>query len=138
MPDAPDGGNRIGRVWVASTAIATIAVAIGIYLFLSPQQDEFRGRLLRFTRGLGSLAGREDRARKSIAVITGEIDPGNESQKAQAIVLLRHDLTAAELVRVFPHLLRALKDESEMVRTAAATVVGDLGPHFSGEALVNV
>jgi hypothetical protein len=30
MPDAPDGGKRIGRVWVASTAWAIIAAAIGI------------------------------------------------------------------------------------------------------------
>jgi hypothetical protein len=136
MSDVPKGGIRIGRVWVALIAFATIAVAIGSYLFLSPQQDGVRGRILGFTRGLTGLSGVEDRARKPIGVIVREIEQGDESQKAQAIALLRFGFTGAELAQVFPHLMRALKDESEMVRNAAATVVGDLGQHFSGEAPV--
>jgi HEAT repeat protein len=78
--------------------------------------------------------GQEDRARKPIGVIVREIDQGDPSQKAQTISLLRYDLTGEELVLVFPHLLRALKDDSEMVRNAAATVLGDLSRHISGEA----
>jgi hypothetical protein len=124
------GGKRIGRGWGALIAFATIAVAIGIYIFLSPQQDALRGRVLRL------IQKQDDRARKPIGVIIREIDEGDESQKAQAITFLRHDLTGAELARVLPHLLLALQDESEMVRTAAATIVGDLGPQFSAEALV--
>ena len=37
---------------------------------------------------------------------------------------------------MFPHLIRAMKDESETVRNAAASVVGDLSERFSGEAPV--
>ncbi len=136
MSNAPKSGNRISRVWVALIALATIAVAIGIYLLLSPQQDGVRGRIVAFTRGLWRLLSPNDRARKSIGVIVREIDQGDETQRTQAIVLLRFGFTGAELVQVFPHLLRAFTDESEMVRNAAATVVGELGQHFSGKALV--
>ena len=51
-------------------------------------------------------------------------------------ILLSSELTEAELAQVLPHLIRAVKDESEMVRNAAATVVGDLSQRLSGEALV--
>jgi HEAT repeat protein len=78
--------------------------------------------------------GQEDRARKPIGVIVREIDQGDASQKAQTISLLRYELTGAELAQVFPHLIRAMKDDSEMVRNAAATVLGDLSRHTSGEA----
>ena len=88
MPDAPDGGKRIGRVGVALTALATIAAAIGIYIFLSPQQDGARWRIVRMARVLGRLVGQEDRARKPIGVIVREIEQGDEAQRAQAIVLL--------------------------------------------------
>ena len=135
MPDAPDGGKRIGRVWVALTALAIIAAAIGIYIFLSPQQDGTRWRIVRMARGLGRLVGLEDRARKPIGVIVREIEQGDEARRVQAIFLC-HELTEAELAQVFPHLIRAMKDESEMVRNAAATVVGDLSQRFSGEAPV--
>ena len=135
MPDAPDGGKRIGRVWVALTALAIIAAAIGIYIFLSPQQDGTRWRIVRMARVLGRLVGLEDRARKPIGVIVREIEQGDEARRAQAICLF-YELTGAELAQVFPHLIRAMKDESEMVRNAAATVVGDLSQHFSREAPV--
>jgi HEAT repeat protein len=107
---------------------------MGIYIFLSPQQDGARGRIVRMARVLGRLVGLEDRARIPIAVIIREIEQGDEAQRAQTIALLRNDSTGAELAQVFPHLIRAMKDESEMVRNAAATVVGDLSQRFSGEA----
>ena len=125
MPDAPDGGKRIGKVWVALAALATVAAAIGIYIFLSPQQDDTRSRIVQMARGLRRLVGLEDRARKPIGVIVREIEQGDEARRAQAIFLC-HELTGAELAQVFPHLIRAMKDESEMVRNAAAIVVGDL------------
>ena len=136
MPDAPGGGKRIGRVRVALTALAIIAAAIGIYISLSPQQDETRSRIVRMARGLGRLVGREDRARKPIEVIIREIEQGDEARRAQSIVLLRYELTEAELAQVFPRLIRAMKDESEMVRNAAATVVADLSRRFSRKAPV--
>jgi HEAT repeat protein len=117
-------------------ALATIALAIGIYLLLSPRQDGVRGRILGFARGLTGLGGPQDRTQKPIEDIVREIDQGGESEKAEAIDLLRFGFTATELAQVFPHLIRALKDESEMVRNAAATVVGDLGQHFSREAVI--
>ena len=135
MPDAPDGGKRIGRVWVALTALAIIAAAIGIYIFLSPQQDGTRWRIVQMARVLGRLVGLEDRARKPIGVIVREIEQGDEARRAQTIFLC-HELTGAELAQAFPHLVRAMKDESEMVRNAAATVVGDLSERLSGEAPV--
>ncbi len=133
MPEAPPGGKRIGRFRVALTAAAIVAATTGIYIFLSPQQEETRSRLVGMARGLGRLVGREDRARKPIGVIVREIEQGDEARKAQAIVLCR-ELTGAELAQMFPHLIRAMKDESEVVRNAAATLVGDLSERFSGEA----
>jgi hypothetical protein len=136
MSGASRGGNRIGRGWVASIALLTIAVAVGNYVFRSPQLDGFRWRILRFIRGQGGVVGLEGRARKPIGVIVRDIDQGDESQKVQTISLLRYDLTEEELVLVFPHLLRASKDDSEMVRNAAAMVLGDLSRRIAGEATV--
>ncbi len=135
MPDAPAGGKRIGKVWVILTAWAVFAIAIGLYIFLSPQQVGTRSRIVRLARSLGRLVGLEDRPRKPIAVIIGDIDRGDEARKAQAI-FLSSELTDAELAQVFPHLLRAMKDELDGVRNAAATVVGDLSPRLSREAPV--
>ena len=134
MPDAPDGGKRIGRVRVAFATFAIIA-AIGIYIFQSPQQDGTRWRIVRMARGLGKLVGLEDRSRKPISDIVREIEQGDEAQRAQTIVVL-YELTRDELAQVFPHLIRAMKDESEMVRNAAATVVGQLSQRLSREAPV--
>jgi HEAT repeat protein len=133
MPDAPDGGKRIGKVWVALAALATVAAAIGIYIFQSPQQDDTRWRIVQMARGLGRLVGHEDRARKPIGDIVREYEQGDEAGRVQAISLCR-ELTGAELAQVFPHLIRAMKDESEIVRNTAAAVVGDLSERFSGEA----
>ncbi len=135
MPDAPPGGKRIGRLRIALTALAIIVAATGIYIFLSPQQEATRWRIVGIARSLGRLVGRKDRDRKPIGVIVREIEQGDEARKAQAIVLCR-ELTGAELAQVFPHLIRAMKDESEMVRNAAATVIGDLSERLSGEAPV--
>jgi hypothetical protein len=136
MSDASKGGNRIGRGWVALIALTTIALAVGNYVVRSPQLDGFRGRILRFTQGQGGVLGQEGQARKPIGVIVSEIEQGDESQKAQTVSLLRYDLTEEELVLVFPHLLRTLKDDSEMVRTAAALVLGDLSRRIADEAPV--
>ncbi len=135
MSGAPDGGKRIGRVRVALTALAVIAVPIGIYIFLSPQQDGTRARIIRMAHDLGRLFGLDDRARKPIEVIVRGIDEGDEARRVQ-FILVSFELTGAELAQVFPHLIRAMKDESEPVRNAAATVVGDLSQRFSGEAPV--
>ena len=135
MPDAPDGAKKIGRVRVALTALAIIAAAIGIYIYQSPQQVGTRWRIVRMARDLGRLVGLEDRARKPIGVIVREMEQGDEARRTQAIFLC-HELTGAEIAQVFPHLIRAMKDESEAVRNAAATVVGDLSQRFSGEAPV--
>ena len=133
MPGASDGGKRVGKVRVALIALAIIAAAIGIYIFLSPQQDGTRWRIVRMARAVGRLVGQQDRASKPIGVIVQEIEQGDEARKAQAIVGC-HELTGAEVAQVFPHLIRAMKDKSEIVRNAAATVVGDLSQRFSGVA----
>jgi hypothetical protein len=39
MTDAPRHGKGRGKVWVAMTALAVIAAAIGNYLYRSPQED---------------------------------------------------------------------------------------------------
>ena len=135
MTAAPDGGKRIRRVWVVLAALATVGAAIGIYIFLSPQQDDTRWHIVQMARGLGRLVGPGDRARKPIGVIVREIEQGDEARRVEAIFLCR-ELTGAELAQVFPHLIRAMKDESETVRNAAASVVGDLSERFSGEAPV--
>ena len=78
MPDAPDGGKRIGKAQVGLIAIAIIA-AIGIYIFLSPQQDDTRMRIVRMAQSLRRLVGLKDPARKPIAVIVREIEQGRRS-----------------------------------------------------------
>ena len=86
-------------------------------------------------RGLGRLVGLEDRARKPIKDIVREIEQGDEAQRGRPSSSC-YELTGDELAQVFPHLIRAMKDESEMVRNAAATVVGQLSQRLSGEAPV--
>jgi HEAT repeat protein len=135
MPDAPDGGQRTSRVSVALTALAIIAAAVGFYVFVSPQQEDARWRIVRMARGLRGLLRQDDRARKPIGVIIQEIEQGDEPRRVETISR-SSELTVAELAQVFPHLIRAMKDQSEMVRNAAATVVGDLSERFSGEAPV--
>ncbi len=135
MSDAPDGGKRIRRVWVALAGWAIIVAAIGLYGFLSPQQDGTRTKITGMARGIGRLLGLGDRARKPIGVIIQQIDQGDEVSRTQAI-LLCSELTDAELAQVLPHLIRAMKDGSVMVRTTAVTVVGDLGPRLAAEAPV--
>lgn len=135
MPDAPAGGKRIRRVSVVITAWAVILAGIGAYISLSPEQDGTRSRIIRMARGLRKLVGLERRNRKPIEVIVREIEQGDEAQKTQTI-LLSFELTDAELSQVFPHLIRAMKDQSEAVRSAAASVVGDLSQRLAGEAPV--
>jgi hypothetical protein len=130
MPDAPDVGKRVRRVWVVLTAWAIMAAAFGIYIFQSPQQVGTRWRIVRMARSLGRLVGLDNRARKPIGVIVREIEQGDETLRAQTI-LLCYELTGAELAQVFPHLVRAMKDQSEMVRNVAAGAVVDLGQRFS-------
>ena len=135
MPDAPDGGKKnpqglgcIGRLGDHRGGYRHLYLPITAAGWSS-------GRIVRMARGLGRLVGQGDRARKPIGVIVREIEQGDEAQKAQTI-LLCFELTEAELAQVFPHLIRAMKDESEGVRNAAAIVVGDLSQRFSGEAPV--
>ena len=85
MTDAPDGGKRIGRVWVVLAALATVGAAIGIYIFLSPQQDETGGASSRWHGAWEGWLAREDRARKPIGVIVREIEQGDEARRVEAI-----------------------------------------------------
>jgi HEAT repeats len=104
MADAPDRGAGIGKVWLALTAFAFIATAILLLYFRTP---------------------REDRARKPIGVVVREIGHGDEVERIVAINGLYGELrTPAEFAQVFPHLIQAMKDGSEPVRIAAASVVG--------------
>ncbi len=135
MPDSVHRGKRIGRVWMVLAAGATIAAAIGIYIFLSPQHDDARKRIVGMAQSLTRLVGQKDRARKPIAVIVREIEQGDEAQKVQTI-LRSSELTDAELAQVFPHLIRAMRGESAGVRNAVATVLGDLSQRLSEEAPV--
>jgi hypothetical protein len=131
MADGPSHGKGKGKVWVASTALAVIAAAIGIYLFRSPQEDGARRAIVRIARALGRIIGKEDRARKPIAVIVREIEHGDEVQRTHTIIGLGDELTKpAEFARVFPYLIQAMKDESKMVREATAPVLGDLIRRF--------
>ncbi len=134
MPDASEGRKRTGRVWTAWTALAVIVAAIGVYIVRSPQADGMRQGILRMARAIGRLAGKEDQPRKPIAEIVREIELGDEAQKAGTLVSLRYELKGADFARVFPYVIRATKDESEMVRNAAAYAIGDLVRRFSGDA----
>lgn len=131
MADVPSHGKGKGKVWIALTALAVIAAAVGIYFFLSPQEDGARRAIARITRALGRLIGREDRARKPIGVIVREIENGDEVQRTHTIIGIHDELKKpAELAQVFPYLIQAMKDESKMVREAAAPVLGDLIRRF--------
>jgi HEAT repeat protein len=124
---APDHGKGKGNSWVAVIAVAVIAAAIGVYLYRSPQEDGARTVIVRIARAFGRLVGYQDRARKPIEVIIREIEHGDALTRTQTISLLHVDLTGpAEFARVFPYLVRATKDESEMVRSTMLAVFGRL------------
>jgi HEAT repeat protein len=131
MAGAPDQRKGGRQVWGALAAIAGIAVGIGLYIYRSPQAEGARRLFTRIGRAVGTLAGKEDRNRKPIAVVVQEIENGTEVQKAQTIALLRYELTEpADFARVFPLLIRAAEDESEMVRNSAISVLGGMIARF--------
>ena len=100
MADALDLGKRTGKARVALTAFAVVAIVIWM-LYLRPR-----------------------RAGKPIGVIVRQIEQGDELQRMLAIRGLSSDLARPdEFALVFPHVIRAMKDESQMVREAAASVV---------------
>jgi hypothetical protein len=127
MADLPGPSKGRPKVWVAWTALAFIVAAIGNYYLRSPQEDGAQRAVVRIARTLRRLVGIEDRLRKPIGVIIRDLEHGDEVQKAQTIALLRYDLAnQADFAQVFPFLIRAIKDESKMVREAAASVFGNL------------
>ncbi len=134
MPAPHDVDGRKNRVRAAVIALATIAAAAGIYIYQSPQTDGVRASIVRMTRALGRLVGWDNRQRKTVEAVVREIEHGGEAQRAQAIALVPFDLTAADQARVFPHIIRAMKDESPLVRHAAATHVGGLNHALVGDA----
>jgi hypothetical protein len=135
MADASNHSNGPGKVWVALTALAAIAVGIGMYFFRSPQEEGARSVIVRIARAFGRLVGKEDRARKPIGVVVQEIEHADEVQRAHTIIGLRYELTEpAEFVQVFPSLIRAATDESEMVRNAVTSVLDDLINRFGRNA----
>jgi hypothetical protein len=112
-------------------ALAVITAAAGTYVYLSPEAIGARRRIVRIARALEKLVGSERRTGKPIGGIIRDIERGDEVQRAQTITLLRYGVAEADFVQVFPYLITAMKDPSEMVRNAAAAVVGDLSQHFS-------
>ena len=134
MSSPPEGKKKKGQVGVAMAVLAIIVAAIGHYIYRSPEHERTRTCIARMFRDLGRLAGVPDRSRKPFEAIVREIETGDPGQRAQAIVVFRYELDPADFGRMFPHLLRAMKDDSAMVRTAAASVVGDLSQRYAGEA----
>ena len=99
MADATDRG----KAWIPWAAFVVVAMAIGVSYFRSRP------------------------ARKPIGVIASQIEQGDELQKMLAIHAFYGDLSGPdEFAQVFPQLIRAMKDESAMVRDAAASAAGDL------------
>jgi preprotein translocase subunit YajC len=102
MADARARGKGTGKVWVALTVFVVIATAIWVFY------------------------SRARQARKRIEAIVWQIEHGDKVEKTLTIRGLYGDLTRPDqFAQVFPHLIQAMKDESEMVREAAASVVGD-------------
>ena len=141
IPDHPAGGAgrrgvpKKGNVRVLFALWAVIAAALGIYVFRSPEEDGARRVVVRIARGLGRLVGMEDRPRKPIGVMIRGIENGDERQRTQSILELRDGLTKpADFAQVFPSLIQAMKDESWMVRDAAASIVCELTVRFGGTA----
>jgi HEAT repeat protein len=124
----------MGRLRTALTALAIIVAAVGVYIYRSPQQERTREIIARMARNLGRLVGKPDRNRKPFEAIVREIETGDPAQRAQAIVLSPNELEQADVARMWPHLIRAMKDESEMVRNAAAQVAGYLSRFDTAEA----
>ena len=125
MAEAPNDGDRRRQFWVGLIAVAGIATGVGLYIYQSPHAEGARGAVVRIARVVRRIAGKDDKTRKPIGVVIKEIDHGDEVQRAQAIVGLRYNLTEpAEFAQVFPHLIRAVKGESAMVRDASLSVLG--------------
>jgi len=137
MADAANLGKGTREAWVKAIALAVIAAAIGVYVYRSPPEDRARRVIVRIATALGWRTGKEDRPRKPIEVVIREIEHGDEVTRTQTITLLFYDLRdSAEFAQVFPYLVRATKDQSEMVRSAALSVldrlIGALGWNANG------
>lgn len=135
MADAPNHGKGTREVWIKAIAFVVTAAAIGVYVYRSPQEDRARSSFVRIATALGWSASKDDRPRKPIDVVIREIEHGDEVTRTQTITLLFYDLRdRAEFARVFPHLVRATKDQSEMVRGAALSVLDHLIRELAGNA----
>ncbi|MGC8639466.1 MAG: HEAT repeat domain-containing protein [Isosphaeraceae bacterium] len=102
--------KQIGQIWVVLTALAVAAIAVWVFLVPALQA--------RKPMGLS--------APKPIWPVISRIDHGDSTEKTVAIrELYGVRLGPGEFAQVFPCLIQAMKDEAEMVRFAAAEVVGD-------------
>jgi HEAT repeat protein len=103
MSGAPEGGKRIGKAWYVLTVLLVIATAI--WAFLLPKRP----------------------ARKPIQSIVSQLEHGDPSQRMATLRGLYVDVAGQiEFAQVLPYVIRATKDESEMVRHEAASVLGEL------------
>jgi HEAT repeat protein len=72
------------------------------------------------------------RSKQPIATVISRFQQGDETQRTEAILGLRYDTAdRAEFEQALPSLIEALGDESESVRNAAASLVGDLTFRFA-------
>lgn len=128
MSSGPEGHKRGERVWIALAVVAVLVAALGVGVALLPPHSRVKRAVARIGRAVGGLAGQVGRAGKTAGAAAQAVEQGDPLRRRHAILDLREELTDAELVKVYPTLLRALKDEAVPVRDAAATAVGDLSP----------
>jgi HEAT repeat protein len=111
MADADDRGRVRERWMIAVAALAVIAAACAL--------------------GIRTLQLRESRARERIGDAVRGITHGSEIDRTTALVPIGAAVTnPAEFVEVFPHVIQAMKDESQMVRGAALSAAGGLIPRY--------
>src|SRR5262249_14484466 len=92
--------NRIGKAIVVLTAFVCVSIAIGVSYF------------------------RTQSRRKSVATVIQQIKHGEPFERMLAIRGIAQELRGqAELEQVFPHVMEATKDESDIVRDAAASAL---------------
>ncbi|MHC5542942.1 HEAT repeat domain-containing protein, partial [Singulisphaera rosea] len=114
MTDAPQGGKGLGKGRLALVAVAVFAAA-GAAIYLQNREKK----------------------KQAIAATLWQIEHGDEIQSSTAIRELHLQLTTpTEFLEILPYLVHQMDNESEVVREAAVTFVGQWILQFGSRGLM--
>ena len=117
MPDVPDEGRGTSKIWFVVAIVAIAAFGVRVYQVQSQKDDEDASPW---------------RNKTPIDVVISQIEHGDDDARAYAFSdLIRNVTEPSEFDAIFPHLIQGLRDPSDDVRIAAASVVGNLVSRFA-------